>query len=236
MISAPNGPVVIFLIGAMTAVATSGVGAADLPMALAVLVMLAGAAQILLGLTGGGQLVKYIPYPVVSGLVTARRPVDDRFAVAQPVGRFPEGVSNAVELARVMAITALGLGSAGRTIGFGDAAMLLVPVGTDPRHPVRNLLDAAPDDEGSRHRRGASWPDSRSSTSPRCSFPAPFPRAWIVGTIPGPDSLALNVTLPALAHLPWSTMIVSGMALAVGRLHRLPGNRRGRRFGHRQSP
>ena len=213
MISAPNGPVVIFLIGAMTAVATSGVGAADLPMALAVLVVLAGAAQILLGLTGGGQLVKYIPYPVVSGLVTA---VGLLMIVSQLPSLLggPEGVSNAVELARVMAITALGLGSAGRTIGFGDAAMLLVPVGTT----LVTLF-------------GIYWTPRLTTKVPGIAggflagfaffhvaslfVPGPVPAAWIVGTIPGPDSLALNVTLPALAHLPWSTMIVSGMALAV---------------------
>lgn len=70
MISAPNGPVTMLLVASLATLVAGGVQGSDLPLALTIILLLAGIVQFLIGIAGGGQLVKYIPFPVVAGLVT----------------------------------------------------------------------------------------------------------------------------------------------------------------------
>ena len=70
MISAPNGPVTMLLAASLASVAAHGVQGEGLLLALVAIMILTGLFQFLLGISGGGQLIKYIPYPVVAGLVT----------------------------------------------------------------------------------------------------------------------------------------------------------------------
>ena len=71
MISAPNGPVTMLLVASLSTLVAHGVEGPGLLLALTVILLAAGLLQVLLGLTGGGHLVKYIPFPAVAGLVTA---------------------------------------------------------------------------------------------------------------------------------------------------------------------
>ena len=70
MISAPNGPVTMLLVASLATLVAGGMQGSDLPLALTIILLLAGIVQFLIGVAGGGQLVKYIPFPVVAGLVT----------------------------------------------------------------------------------------------------------------------------------------------------------------------
>ena len=70
MISAPNGPVTMLLAASLASVAAQGVQGQDILLALIAIMLSDRALQFLLGITGSGQLVKFIPYPVVAGLVT----------------------------------------------------------------------------------------------------------------------------------------------------------------------
>jgi SulP family sulfate permease len=70
MISAPNGPVIMLLIASMATLNAQGVSGGDALVTLALLITLAGLIQLVIALSGGGQLIKYIPYPMVAGLVT----------------------------------------------------------------------------------------------------------------------------------------------------------------------
>lgn len=213
MISAPNGPVVIFLIGALASVAGDGVAAADLPTALAVLVVLAGAFQVLLGLTGGGQLIKYIPYPVVSGLVTAIGALMIGSQLPSLLGG-PAGVARMTAFASGLLVEALGLDAPERPIALGEAIWLLMPAATT----VVTLLGI--------YLVPLRWPRIPGIVGGfvlglaffhaiAAVAPGPVPAAWVVGAIPGPESLAHGMTSAGLAALPWSLLVVSGMALAV---------------------
>jgi len=71
MISAPNGPVTMLLIASMTTLGAQGISGGDAVVALGALIVLAGLIQLAIALSGGGQLIKFIPYPMVAGLVTA---------------------------------------------------------------------------------------------------------------------------------------------------------------------
>ncbi|MCC7411810.1 MAG: SLC26A/SulP transporter family protein [Gammaproteobacteria bacterium] len=70
LISAPTGPALVLLSGTTTALMASGLQGAALLPALAAVTILAGIMQMLIGLSGGGTLVKFIPYPVVAGFMT----------------------------------------------------------------------------------------------------------------------------------------------------------------------
>ena len=70
MISAPNGPVTMLLVASLYDLSASGVDASVMLTVLLMILVFAGVIQIILGMTFGSYLVKYIPYPVIAGLVT----------------------------------------------------------------------------------------------------------------------------------------------------------------------
>ncbi|OGS01757.1 MAG: cyclic nucleotide-binding protein [Elusimicrobia bacterium RIFCSPLOWO2_12_FULL_59_9] len=68
LISAPCAPAAAVL--SALAVVLTQQGAANIPLLLALTAALAGTLQIFFGLIGGGRLIKYIPYPVVTGYMS----------------------------------------------------------------------------------------------------------------------------------------------------------------------
>jgi len=70
MISAPNGPMTMMLVGVMTTLANSGASSSAMALNLSAILITMGVFQIIFALLGGAQLIKYIPYPVIAGLVT----------------------------------------------------------------------------------------------------------------------------------------------------------------------
>ncbi len=70
MISAPNGPITMLLVGVMSTLSSSGATNSLMLTTLSAILILTGIFQILISLFGGAKLIKYIPYPVVAGLVT----------------------------------------------------------------------------------------------------------------------------------------------------------------------
>jgi len=70
LISAPTGPAMVLLSGAVAALAANGLSGASLLVGLAMVTALAGVFQLVIGATGRGTLVKFIPYPVIAGFMT----------------------------------------------------------------------------------------------------------------------------------------------------------------------
>ena len=70
MMSAPNGPMTMLLVGVMTAMAAEGASSDLMLLTLSAILVMTGVFQIVFSLLGGTQLIKFIPYPVVAGLVT----------------------------------------------------------------------------------------------------------------------------------------------------------------------
>jgi SulP family sulfate permease len=64
LISAPTGPSLVLLSGAAAALAAAGLQNGQLLLGLAAVTVAAGIFQFLIGITGGGRLIKYIPFPV----------------------------------------------------------------------------------------------------------------------------------------------------------------------------
>ena len=187
MISAPNGPVVTLLAVSLGAVAAEGVAGDALLLALLTILLLTGLFQFLLGVTGSGQLVQFIPYPVVAGLVTGigllmvssqLKPLTGKDA--QAMGAMWMGVP---------AITAL------LTFGVSKLSPRIFPrvpgiicgllVGVAAFHVMMQFA------------------------------PGSAPDAWLVGTIPGIDSIHLELDPSLLGSLPWPVILVSALTLTV---------------------
>ena len=70
LISAPSAPAAAVLSAFAIGLVEEGMPAGDIVLLLLMLGILAGLFQILLGVIGIGRLIRYIPYPVVSGYLT----------------------------------------------------------------------------------------------------------------------------------------------------------------------
>ena len=70
MVSSPTGPTLVLLSGALATMSARGVAPSELAINLAILIFISGVLQIIIGLTNGGRLIKFIPYPVVAGFMT----------------------------------------------------------------------------------------------------------------------------------------------------------------------
>ena len=71
MLSAPNGPVTMLLVSTMTLLAQGGAQSEYMLLTLSAILVMTGFFQIIFSLLGGASLVKYIPYPVIVGQITA---------------------------------------------------------------------------------------------------------------------------------------------------------------------
>ncbi len=187
MISAPNGPVVTLLAVSLGAVAAEGVTGDSLLLALMAILLLTGLFQFLLGATGSGQLVKFIPYPVVAGLVTGI----GMLMISSQTQPLSGAGGQAMGLAwmTVPAVTAL------LTFSVSELAPRFMPrvpgivcgllVGVAAFHLLMYFA------------------------------PAPTPDAWLVGTIPGINSIQLGIDSSLLGGLPWPIILVSALTLTV---------------------
>jgi len=70
MVSSPTGPTMVLVAGALASLSARGYSGAELFINIAFMLLLSGFLQILIGLSNGGRLIKFIPYPVVAGFMT----------------------------------------------------------------------------------------------------------------------------------------------------------------------
>ncbi len=70
MVSSPTGPTMVLVAGALASLSSRGFSGTELFINIALMLFLSGFIQILIGLSNGGRLIKFIPYPVVAGFMT----------------------------------------------------------------------------------------------------------------------------------------------------------------------
>lgn len=70
LVSAPTGPALALLTGAVLSFQALGLAGPQLYSALLATIVLAGGLQIAIAASGGGRLIRFIPYPVVIGFTT----------------------------------------------------------------------------------------------------------------------------------------------------------------------
>ncbi|MDH5764912.1 MAG: SulP family inorganic anion transporter [Gammaproteobacteria bacterium] len=70
MISSPTGPTMVLISGALFSLSSYGITGSALFTNLSMLLFVSGILQILIGISNGGKLIKFIPYPVISGFMS----------------------------------------------------------------------------------------------------------------------------------------------------------------------
>ncbi len=113
LVSAPCGPAAALLAALVVEwMGPGGVTPAEVPALLAVVVVLAGLLQVLIGLVGGGRLIKYIPYPVVAGYLSAAGVLVLLKQLPLLVGARADGLGPVLAGPSAWNVTALAVGAA----------------------------------------------------------------------------------------------------------------------------
>ncbi len=187
MISAPNGPVTMLLVASLATLVAAGVQGPDLPLALTVILLLAGVFQFLFGIAGGGHLVKYIPFPVVAGLVTGigvlmilSQATSLTGNLAQVLDEIWRGIPALTAL-----ITLAGILVTRRYMPKLPRVICGFLVGIAGFHLLTQFM------------------------------PGPFPAAWVVGDIPSLEGIAGVPEASALRRLPWADVLGAALAVAL---------------------
>ena len=187
VISAPTGPALVLLAGALTALTAQGLQGPHLMLGLAMVIVLAGVLQFLIGLSGGGQLIKYIPSPVISGFMT--------------------GSALLMITSQTTAMTGAGAGADWSDWRWLPALAALITIAgvrltplLFPRvpGPIAGLVLGTLVFHGLVAVHGGV---------------APSP--WLIGKLAGLQSNTFGLPLAALRDLPWFVMLPSAAALAV---------------------
>ncbi len=187
MISAPNGPVTMLLVASVASLSAQGISGADLLVAVAVLIVLAGLIQLAIGLGGGGQLIKFIPYPMVAGLVTAIGVLMMRSQIDPLLPQLDHAIPPAwawVPMATAV-LTFAAIKLTPRLLPKVPGVISGLVVGLVGFHVAAGLA------------------------------PMPIPDAWVVGAIPEFDGIDLDISWAALTNLRWGLLLPAAMALAV---------------------
>lgn len=186
LISSPTGPTLVLLSGAIAALAATGLSGEALVTATLLTVALGGLLQMLIGGFRLGHLIKYIPYPVVSGFMTGTailmimsqgRNLTGGGEIAIADGGWVPAATAAVTVAAMIWLP--------RWIRQLPGTALGLIAGTIAFH-LFSLLTAG-------------------------SLPA----NWVVGQLPAMADLRVGIDLSYLPQLPWALMVVSALALAV---------------------
>jgi SulP family sulfate permease len=187
LISAPTGPTLVLLGGAMVQLGAARLQGPDLLAGLGVVVVFAGLFQIAIALTGGGRLIKFIPYTVVAGFMTGS-------AILMLLSQLPpltgEGATPAWGLWRLLPLLTATVTVA--LVRFGPAWVPAVP-GT-----IAGLVG------GTVVFQLGAW-----------LCPHGIPDAWVVGTLPGVEAFNFRPTGASLSVLPWSSLLLPAATLAV---------------------
>jgi len=187
LVSAPTGPTLVLLSGTMVVLSAQGLSGGSLVTVLLLTVAMAGIIQLLIGIFQWGHLIKFIPYPVVSGFMTGTAILmilsqnkalmgGDTFLTLQQGAWIPAATAG------VTLVSIIWLPRWIRRIP-GPALGLIAGI------LVFHLFSAM-----------------RSGLEPA---------GWVVGNLPGISNLHIGFDLSDIHDLPWMLMLGSSLALAV---------------------
>ncbi len=187
LVSAPTGPTLVLLSGAIAALAATGLSGGVLVTATLVTMAMAGVFQILIGAFQLGHLIKFIPYPVVSG--------------------FMVGTGILMILSQQAALSGSGVDltlSEGGWIPSATAAATLLTMVFLPKYVSRIPGTALGLLVGTVAFHLLCWLFAKSS-----------PSVWVVGDLPHIDAIEFGWDLSGVVALPWKVVVASALALAV---------------------
>jgi len=187
LISAPTGPVLVLLSGALVSLGATGLEGEALLTAMVLVMVATGVLQVLIGLSGGGRLIKFMPYTVVAGFMTGSAIL---MILSQTKPLSGQGFSEAWAAWRWLpAITAF--------ITF--ACMHLIP----KRLPmVPGTIAGLVCGTLAFHLLALAGPGA-------------VPGGWVIGQLPDPKSIRIGFDIAALSSIPLTVILIPAATLAV---------------------
>ena len=187
LVSAPTGPTLILLSGVMATLSSQGLMADQLVTATLLVVAMAGLFQMLIAALNLGHLIKFIPYPVVSGFMTGS-------AILMVMSQTHAVMGGSTDLTMQQGawipmataiITMASMIFLPQWIKSVPGTMMGLVVGSLVFHAL--VFVQLPE----------------------------IPAHWIVGALPSVADFRLGFQIEGFENLPWRWMIASGMALAL---------------------
>lgn len=187
IICSPTGPSLVLLSGAVAALQAEGISTVLLPDYIMLIVMLAGILQAMIGYGNGGQLIKYLPYPVIAGFMTGSAFLMIKSQLPPALGMAPtlrwEDYLTPPVAASLSAFAAMGLLPRKFPVIPGTLAGLVI--GTAVFHAFIWL--------------GGITPQAK----------------WLVGALPEYDNIRFGISLQHLRSVPWATIVSAAVSLAL---------------------
>lgn len=187
LISSPTGPALVLLSGSVVALMDAGVGGERLAGALMAIIVLAGLIQMAIAVSGGGRLIKFIPYPVVVGFMTGAALLmiySQARPITAPLMADGGTLTAWVPLASAFATFVLMWASTQWLERVPPAIPGLLG-GTLAFHALIALTSSS------------------------------APQAWVVGTLPGVMSIEPGVSIDGLRELPATIVLSAALAFAM---------------------
>ena len=187
LISGPTGPVLALLVAISAALASSGLNSAGVVQGLAVVVIMAGGIQVLLGLTGAGRIVKLVPVPVVAGFMTGSGVLMIQSQIGPTaIAELAAGAMTSSWIPAATALaTALAMWQGGRRLPAVPTVIPGLVAGIGTFYTLCWWLDVA------------------------------APAAWLVGELPRLAWSELATRPAVQGHMPWLVIAVSAVTLAA---------------------
>ena len=191
LISAPTGPILVLLGAIAGALSRAGLQGPEVLQALGMVIVLAGLLQAIVGISGGGRVIKLMPVPVIAGFMTG----SGLLMIAGQIDPFTGGtwgrlwhdgepsVAWAPLLAAAVAMACMYFGS--RRHFPVPAPLLGLVAGTAAFHALCAVAGDKPD------------------------------AAWLVGPLPDGDVFMAAGMWVLPDSLPWGLMLASAVALCV---------------------
>lgn len=187
LVSAPTGPTLVLLSGSIAVLNSMGLSGEALMTAVLLIVAMAGVIQLLIGVLKLGHLIKFIPYPVVSGFMTGSAIL---MILSQSHTLMGGDVSLTMRQGGWIPSAAAGITLAAmvwlpRWIKQIPGTALGLITGTLAFH-LLSMVQTGPE-----------------------------PAAWVVGDLPSISSIHVGFDLSVMNQFPWMVMLGSALALAV---------------------
>lgn len=187
LVSSPTGPALVLLSGAVIAFEAAGLAGEKLFAALMATTVLAGLLQGMIAVSGGGRLIKFIPYPVVVGFTTGAALLMIKSQLTPVFGPMAGAIWESwrwIPFATAVG-TYLCIVASSKWIARMPPMIVGLLGGTLVFHLLSGLA------------------------------PAPVPATWVVGALPDPTSIKAGISIAAIADLPVMPVLSAALAFAM---------------------
>lgn len=187
LISAPTGPILILLTGVLATMHATGMSGQNIMINLAAIIVMTGFFQMLIGFSGGGRLIKYIPYPVISGFLTGSA-ILMIMSQLDPLSGKEAGESwqSWRWIPAVAAIfTFITMYYSPKLIRWLPGTIAGLIMGTVIFHIIAYFN------------------------------PAVLPDAWLIGEMPGFENVGYDISVESFNFIAWTTVIPAALALSI---------------------